>query len=113
LRNVKNQNLLHFCAINGARDCLFYILKFSILDPNERDRDGELPLTYLIKNHTEESKRNKEMFLWLIRITNLEVTVSDDGLRIKDLMSNWQNQIYNKYSNTSFIQKFLNTEMIV
>ncbi len=106
IRNEVNQNLLHVCAINGARDCLFYIVNFEIINADEKDKDGEIPLTYFMKNFPENSKRNKEMFLWLANRTNMN-QVNTEGKIIKEILNDWQKHIYEKYVKNSYVRKYV------
>ena len=106
LKNDENKNLLHYCAIYGARDCLLYLIKFKIIKTNEKDDSGEVPLSYLIKNQSENTKRNREMFLWLCNFTEVLVTNSE-GVPLIDLFNSWQNHIYKKYVVSSKVRNYV------
>jgi hypothetical protein len=108
-RNELNQNLLHLSAIYGAKECMRYLINFHLLNSNEQDVNGNLPLYYLVKNHTDDNKDNKEMFLWLATNTNVSTNCSD-GVPIKDLFNDWQKYIHSKYIQNAIIQTYNITE---
>jgi hypothetical protein len=94
--------------LNGARDCLFYILNFDIINPDNKDSFGEIPLTYLINKFQENTKRNKEMFLWLCSRTNMN-GINSDGKLLKEILNDWQLHIYDKYVKNSYVRKYIIT----
>lgn len=106
LKNQNDQNLLHLCAIYGSKHCLFYIYNFDIINPNETDDDGNTPLYYLIKNHSEDLRKNREMFLWLSSGSNIHHRIRSEEKMIKDLFNEWQNYVYDKYVKNSFIKRY-------
>ncbi len=103
-RNELNQNLLHLCGIYGARDCLLYIVKFGLVNANEKDTKEEYPIELLMKNHSENTKRNKEMFLWLSRISDMQKE-NKEGIKLANLMNEWQKEIYESYLKKPFLQR--------
>ena len=97
IRNDSNQNLLHLCAINGSHECMSYILEFErILNPNEIDDYEKVPLYYCVKLHSDETEINQDMFLKLVKITNIDILC--DGVKLKDLFNEWQNRLYDTYN---------------
>ncbi len=92
------------CAIYGARDCLLYIIKFGLVNANEKDTDEEYPITLLMKKYSENTKRNKEMFLWLSKISDLEKE-NKEGIKFVSLMNDWQKEIYENYLKKPFLQR--------
>ena len=93
----------------GAKECLMYVRKFEIHNLNEQDQHGNIPLYYLIANYSDNTLRNKEMFLWLCKGVNIEVTC-DDGETLKSKMKKWHIDLHTKYGNASLIDRIQNLE---
>ncbi len=91
----------------GAKDCLIYVKRFNLINVNEKDECGNIPLYYLIKNHFEDNHKNKEMFMWLCKGVDVENTC-EEGKRIVEIMNHWQNELYQKYGRASLIDRVKN-----
>ncbi len=81
--------------------------RFNILNVNEKDEYGNIPLYYLIKNHSEDNHKNKEMFMWLCKGVDVENTC-EEGSTIKQIMNKWQIDLYQKYGKASLIDRVTN-----
>lgn len=92
--------------MNGARDCLFYIINFDIINLNDKDSFSETPLTYLLNKFPENTKRNKEMFLWVCSRTNMN-GITSDGKIVKEILNDWQLHIYDKYVKNTYVRKYI------
>jgi hypothetical protein len=79
-----------------------YILHFNIIKLNELDNYGNTPLYYLIKNNSEDTKKNKELFVRVSSLSNIHLKCSD-GVPISSLMNEWQKYVYDKYIKNSII----------
>ncbi len=82
---------------------MFYLYNFNLINLNERDVNGNIPIYYLIKNHSEDSRKNREMFLWLSYYSNLKVATSE-SLSVIELLNDWQRNVYEKYVKNAFIK---------
>jgi hypothetical protein len=82
--------------LEGAKNCLFYILSFRILNPNEKDISNNTPLFYLLANHSDETPNNKEMFLRLSRYSDITVA-GNTGIPLYKLFCDWQVDVYKKF----------------
>lgn len=97
-------------AIHGSKECILYICNFNLINANEKDQHGNIPLFYLIKNHNEDNRRNREMFLWLASISNLKQSTNESNTLL-ELFTPWQNKVYNKYIKDTFIKAVTMTEV--
>ncbi len=60
-----------------------------------------------MNNHIENTKRNKEMFLWLSTTTNMYSSVStSQGKILTELMNEWQRHVFDKYVKNSYTKHY-------
>ncbi len=45
------RNLLHFAAMQGLKDVAQYLIDKKLVDVNQKDKNGETPLDYAVKNY--------------------------------------------------------------
>lgn len=86
-----------------------YVKNFEILNLNEKDQLGNIPLYYLIAYHSDDNHRNKEMFLWLCKGVNVETTCGSGDI-IKSKMNTWQIELHSKYGKASLIHLVKNPD---
>jgi ankyrin repeat protein len=92
IMNENNQNLLHLCAIHGSKECMFYLLNFeTVFNANEKDNFTNTPLGYLVRYHSEDSRRNREMFMMLASRSNCS--------EYREMFNDWQLELYNSFFN--------------
>jgi hypothetical protein len=95
IRNENNQNLLHQCAIYGSRECMFYLLNFeTILNVDDKDNFENTSLSYLIRYHSEDSRKNRELFVML--------ACRADCSEYLEMFNDWQSEVYNGFNKVSF-----------
>jgi hypothetical protein len=90
IKNDLNQNLLHLCAIHNSKECMFYLLNFeTVFNLNDKDSLKNTALSYFIRYHSEDNKKNREMFAILAAKSNCT--------DYREMFNDWQREIYSGF----------------